>query len=386
MKEKYLVVHGGGPTPVINASLYGVIKEASKYENIEGVYGAVGGTQGYLDERFARLDNLSEEKLIKLLNTPGTSIGTSRTPLYEKEYKQMVAIAKKHGFTKIIFNGGNGTMDTCGKLHMAGEGELQVAGIPKTIDNDLAVIDHSPGYGSAARYIAGTVGEIAQDIKGMPIHVSIVETMGRNTGWIAAASALGRDYGYGPDLIYLPERTFDEQAFLEDVQRIHKEKGGVLVVASEGLCDAQGEPITEPIFKTERATYFGDVGTYLAELVIKKLGIKSRSEKPGIAGRASIRWASKVDQDEAIMLGAYAVEILEKNISGVMVGLDRVSSTPYEIAKKYVPIKDVMMHEKTIPDTFINERGNDVTEAFMTYARPLIGEVLPEYISFKESI
>jgi 6-phosphofructokinase 1 len=381
LKDKYLIVHGGGPTPVINSSLFGVIKEALKYENIDGVYAAIGGTQGYLDERFARLDTLSSDKLNMLLNTPGTSIGTSRTPLYEKEYNKMVEIAKKHGFTKIIFNGGNGTMDTCGKLHMAGKDSLQVVGIPKTIDNDLAVIDHSPGYGSAARYIAGTVGEIAQDLKGMPIHVSIVETMGRNTGWIAAASSLGREFGYSPDLIYLPEVTFNQDEFLEDVERLFKEKGGVLVVASEGLINTNGEPITKPIFKTERATYFGDVGTHLAQLVIKELGIKARSEKPGIAGRASIKWISKVDRDEAIMLGEYAVEILQKNISGVMVGLDRVSSSPYEVAKKYVPIKDVMMHEKTMPDTFINEKGNNVTDAFIEYARPLIGEALPEYIS-----
>lgn len=380
MRDKYLVVHGGGPTPVINSSLYGVIKEASKYNGDE-VYGALGGTQAFLEERFVRIDTLSDGKLYLLLNTPGTSIGTSRTPLCEADYKKMIEIAKKHGFTKLIFNGGNGTMDTCDKLHMASGGSIQVVGIPKTIDNDLAVIDHSPGYGSAARYIAGTVGEIAQDIKGMPIHVSIVETMGRNTGWIAAASSLGKEFGYSPDLIYLPEVTFNKDDFLGDVERLYSKKGGVLVVASEGLINGNGEPITEPIFRTDRATYFGDVGTHLAQLVIKELGIKARSEKPGISGRASMKWVSSVDRDEAIMLGKHAVEVIRKGLSGVMVGLDREGSNPYKVSKMYVPLKDVMMHEKTMPDTFINEKGNYVTNEFIEYARPLIGERLPEYIS-----
>jgi len=379
MKAKLLMVHGGGPTPVINASLYGVINRAKKSLEIEGVYGALFGTKGFLEGSFIRLDTLTEEELNRLLSTPGTAIGTSRTPLEQAEYETMATMAKAHGFKYIIFNGGNGTMDTCGKLSRVAGEAMQVVGIPKTIDNDLASIDHSPGYGSAARYVAGTVGEIIQDVKGMPIHVSIIETMGRNTGWIAAASSLGAEFGYQPDLIYFPERPFNEEAFLEDVLEIHKRKGGVVVVASEGLVNSEGEPITQPIFTSGRATYFGDVGTYLAELVIKKLGIKSRSEKPGIAGRASTMWASDIDRDEAVMLGEYAVELLLDGQSDVMVGLDRVAGSDYAVMKKVVPLKEVMMVEKTLDEQFINERGNYVTEAFIRYARPLIGSDLPRY-------
>ena len=382
MKGKVLVVHGGGPTPVINCSLYGVIKEAKKHKDIDSVYGAIFGTQGFLQERFVRLDTLDEEKLSLLLNTPGTAIGTSRWPIYEAEYEHMVQIAESHGFDKIIFNGGNGTMDTCGRLYEFARGKFQIIGIPKTVDNDLTAIDHSPGYGSAARYMAGTVGEITQDIKGMPIHVSIIESMGRNTGWIAASSALGKSKGYAPDLIYLPEKIFDEEMFLYDVEKISRGKGGVVVVASEGLKKADGQPIAKPIFKTDRATYFGDVGTHLAQLVISRLGIKARSEKPGIAGRASVKWISEMDRDEAIVLGEHSVRLLSQGTSGEMVGIKRVNSKNYLTELFSVPIQQVMMTEKHMPSEYINEKGNNVTDKFIEYAKPLIGGDLPEYANF----
>ena len=169
-------------------------------------------------------------------------------------------------------------------------------GIPKTMDNDLAITDHSPGYGSAARYIAQSTRELAADIKGLPIHVVVLEVSGRNAGWVAAASALAADGNApGPDLIYLPERTFDEERFIQDVSRLLKVKKGILVVASEGLKDKEGKPIVEPLFQVGRSTYFGDVGTHLANVVIRRLGYKARGEKPGLLGRCSVQLRSKVD-------------------------------------------------------------------------------------------
>ena len=227
-------------------------------------------------------------------------------------------------------------------------------------------------------------------MKSLPIHVCIIEAMGRNAGWITAASALARKKpGDAPHLIYLPERPFHEAEFLEDVKRIHEEKGGVVVVVSEGLKNEAGEPIVPPIFKTERATYYGDVSAYLAELVIKKLGIKARSEKPGICGRASIAWQSPVDREEAVLAGSEALKAAVAGQSGVMVGFIRDEEAEkadgvYRMHTEMIPIKEVMMYERTIPESCMNERGNDVTEEFIRWCRPLIGPELRDFIDFRE--
>jgi len=378
-----LVVHGGGPTPVINASLYGVVEEAKKSGKVEKVYAAMGGTGAIFSEDFLDLLTVPEEELKLLLQTPATAIGSSRYALWDDDYKKMPEIFKKYNIRYVLLNGGNGTMDTCGRIHKvcAPEG-IRVIGIPKTIDNDIAVTDHTPGYGSAARYIAATTHEVGEDVKSLPIHVCVVEAMGRNAGWITAASALARkEKGDAPHLIYLPERPFNEEEFLEDVKKLYDELGGVVVVASEGLKDKDGKPIVPPIFKTERATYYGDVSAHLANLVIQKLGIKARSEKPGICGRASIAWQSETDRDEAVLAGREALRAALEGDSGVMIGFKRITKEDgsYGIELFRVPIEEVMMYERIIPEDYINERGNDVTEAFVEWAKPLIGGPIPDF-------
>lgn len=391
MADNVLVVHGGGPTAVINSSLYGVIEEAKRSRTVGKVYAAIGGSEGILKERFLNLLQFSEEKLKLLLETPATAIGSSRYALEKEDYEVMAGIFKKYGIRYVLLNGGNGTMDTCGRIYEVCKDQgICVVGIPKTIDNDIAITDHTPGYGSAARYIAATTAEVGVDVKSLPIHVCIIEAMGRNAGWITAASALARKKpGDAPHLIYLPERPFHEAEFLEDVKRLHEEKGGVVVVVSEGLKNEAGEPVVPPIFKTGRATYYGDVSAYLAELVIKKLGIKARSEKPGICGRASIAWQSPVDQEEAVLAGREALLAAMRGDSGVMAGFIRDESEEaaggvYQMRVKMIPIKEVMMYERIIPDEYINERGNDVTETFVRWCRPLIGPELRDFIDFKE--
>lgn len=383
MEENVLVVHGGGPTPVINASLYGVIKEAKESKNVHKVYGAMGGTGAIFKEDFLDLLTVPEEELKLLLQTPATAIGSSRYALWEDDYKKMPDIFKKYNIRYVLLNGGNGTMDTCGKIHEAcKDAGICVVGIPKTIDNDIAVTDHTPGYGSAARYIAATTHEVGEDVKAMPIHVCVIEAMGRNAGWITAASALARkEKGDAPHLIYLPERPFNEEEFLEDVKKLYDELGGVVVVASEGLKDKEGKPIVAPVFKTERAIYYGDVGAHLANLVIQKLGIKARNEKPGICGRASIAWQSATDRDEAVMAGREALMAALDGESGVMIGFKRVEGADgsYGVEPFRVPIEEVMMYEKEIPKSYINARGNDVTDEFVQWAKPLIGGELPEF-------
>ena len=390
MKGNVLVVHGGGPTAVMNASLYGVLEETGK-QRLEGkVYGAMGGCEGILKERFLDLSGIGKEMLDLLPSTPASAIGTSRYALEEQEYRTMAEILKRHEIRYVLLNGGNGTMDTCGRLCRAcRDSGILVAGIPKTIDNDIAVTDHSPGYGSAARYIAAITAEVGADVKALPIHVCIIEAMGRNAGWITAASALARrQKGAAPHLIYLPERPFCEAQFLEDVTRLHREIGGVVVVASEGLKDESGAPIVPPIFRSGRAVYYGDVSAHLANLVIRKLGIKARSEKPGICGRASIAWQSPVDREEAIQAGRLALQAVLEGKSGVMPGFMREDTEDgsYKVRPELIPISQVMMHERKIPDSWINERGNDVTEEFVRWCRPLIGPRLPEFADFTDCL
>ena len=384
--DNVLIMHGGGPTAVINSSLYGVLEEAKAHRSIGHIYAAKNGTGGLLKESLLPMEDLPEEDLKLLLTTPGSAIGTSRDQLEKEQYCRMAEILKKHDIRYVLMNGGNGTMDTCGKLYAACREagyEIGVMGIPKTMDNDIAVTDHSPGYGSAARYLAESVREVCADVKGLPIHVVIVEASGRDAGWITAASSLASDNGGpGPDLIYVPERPFDEDAFLSDVQELLKEKSGIVVVASEGLRYVDGTPIVEPIFKTGRATYFGDVGTHLAQVVIRRLGYKARGEKPGLLGRASIPLQSRVDRDEAVLAGRLACRAVLSGETGKMVAFRRLSTDPYEAEPFLVDIQKVMLTEKTLPDAYLNERGNGVTEAFKDWCRPLLGKPLPRMISF----
>ena len=279
-------------------------------------------------------------------------------------------------------------MDTCGKIYHACEGQdIRVVGIPKTIDNDIAITDHTPGYGSAARYIAATTAEVGVDVKSLPIHVCVIEAMGRNAGWITAASVLARKKpGDAPHLIYLPEFPFNEEEFLEDVKELYDKLGGVVVVASEGLKDEKGEPIVPPIFKSGRATYYGDVSSHLANLVVKRLGIKARSEKPGICGRASIAWQSPVDRDEAVLAGREALKAAMNGESGVMIGFirDETEDGSYKIHVERIPIEQVMLYERVIPESYVNERKNDVTEEFARWCRPLIGPELRDFIDFND--
>lgn len=387
MSGNVLVVHGGGPTAVINASLYGVLEEA-KARGIEKVYAAMGGSEGILKEDFLDLLQFPEERLKLLLETPATAIGSSRYALEQEDYDAMPAIFGKYDIRYVLLNGGNGTMDTCGKIYEACKAfGITVVGIPKTVDNDIAITDHTPGFGSAARYIAATTAEVGVDVKSLPIHVCVIEAMGRNVGWITAASALARrNPGDAPHLIYLPERVFNEEEFLEDVKRLYEEKGGVVVVASEGLKGADGEPVVPPIFKQGRATYYGDVSAHLANLVIQKLGIKARSEKPGICGRASIAWQSPVDREEAVLTGREALKSAIDGVGGVMIGLirDETGDGSYKVHVERIPIREVMMYERTVPEAYINERGNDVSQEFVEWCRPLIGPELREFIDFHD--
>lgn len=381
-----LVVHGGGPTAVINASLYGAVDEALGTPGVGRVLGALGGVGGITDGNLVDFGQVPREKLDLLPFSPSSAIGTSRKPLEDADYRELARVLDRQGIRWLLCTGGNGTMDTCGKIWRACREEsvpIDVVGIPKTMDNDIAVTDHAPGFASAARYMAATTSAICCDVRGLPIHIVIVEAMGRNAGWVTAASCFADESGTGgPDLIYLPERDFDERAFLDDAQRLIEEKGSGVVVVSEGLHTAGGSPVAPPLMTVGRATYFGDVSAHLARLVISELGYKARSEKPGLIGRASIAWQSPVDREEAVACGREATRAVLEGDSGTMVGIERVSSEPYEARLTRIPIERVMLDERTMPDEYINERSNGVTDAFRSWCRPLLGPALPRFASF----
>lgn len=386
MKGNLLILHGGGPTAVLNASLYGVLVEAMQSSQVEKVYAAKNGTGGLLREELIDLTNRDVEELSLLLTSPGSAIGTSRDPLEEADYQQMVAVLQKNEIQWVLLTGGNGTMDTCGKLYQKIQeqgADIRVIGVPKTMDNDICVTDHSPGYGSAARYLAQSVKEVCCDVKSLPTRIVVIEASGRNAGWVTAASALADETGiYGPALIYLPEVAFDEAKFLIDVKTKLAEEKGFVIVASEGLRDKDGRPIAQIDDSTGRSAHFGAVSLHLANLITEKLNYSARWEKPGLLGRASIALRSEVDLKEAILVGKEGVRAVLRGETGHMIVLKRIEGAKYQVETFLVSLEEVMLTEKKVPAHFINATQNGVTAEFMDWCRPLIGAELPEMLSY----
>jgi len=377
-----LIVHGGAPTAVINVSMYGILEELQQQGFKEKILGARFGSQGLLHEEFIDLGSLSQSQLSELKNTPGSAIGTSRTQLEMPEYEKIVANLHRHNIQYVFYTGGNGSMDACGKIWESVKADgITVVGVPKTIDNDLMVTDHAPGYASCANYIANTVKELSQDVLSLPIHIVVLEVMGRNTGWLAAATALARSANtLAPHLICFPEIPFEEDDFLASVENLHRQYGGAVIVASEGLKQSDGTHVVPPIFRIGEAVYFGDVSSHLANIIIKNLGIKARGEKPGILNRCAAAQVSHVDVQEAENFGREAARIALDKLGGVMVGLKRLSSNPYKVELIHIPLTEVMKKERLFPGEFMSADGHDVTPEFLDWARPLINP-LPDFIS-----
>jgi 6-phosphofructokinase 1 len=386
MNGNLLVIHGGAPTAVMNASLYGVVAESKRHPEISRIIAANGGTGALLTGDTIDLTDIASGQLELLKETPGSAIGTSRDCLGENDYREMERRLQEMGVSFVLMNGGNGTMDTCKKLaEQCRHSGIRVCGIPKTIDNDLSGMDHSPGFPSAARYLAGSVREVAQDVRGLAIHVTVIEAMGRDAGWLAASSVLARQQdGDAPHMILCPETPFDEQAFLDRVGQLHEQKKGVVVVASEGLRHADGKPIVPPVFQVGRATYFGDVSAHLAQTIIRKLGIKARSEKPGILGRASSAWTSEIDRQEAIACGEEAVRMAIEGKSGYMSSIVRTCTDPYASRIVPIPIDESVLKEKTLPASFIDAANFDIDGRYASWLSPLTGGNLGTFVSFRD--
>jgi len=379
-----LVVHGGGPTPVINASLYGVIREAVGSGKVDRVLGAAHGAQGLLDERLIDLTALDAETLEAVRVSPGSALGSSRHKLSEGQAGQILDLCRRHDVRWFLGTGGNDTMANCLQLHQQCDapGEpVTVVGVPKTIDNDLAETDHCPGYGSAARYLAQSVRDLCCDVSALPTPVSILETMGRNTGWLCAATALGRESeGDGPHLIYVPEKAFDPEEFLASVKEAVDAIGWAVIAVSEGLCDASGRPVAESAAAAQTDPFGhalpGGVGASLSELVADRLSLRCRCEKPGLLGRSSRALASDVDRAEAEAVGAEAVRRALAGEGGVMITLTAERGDEYRWGTGTVALERVANVEKVMPDAFLSDGRPDVTASFIDYARPLIGDDL----------
>ena len=378
----------GGPTSVINSSAAGVFIEALAQKNITKVYGAANGIQGILTENFYDIGKEDEKELYLLKNTPSSALGSVRYKLKsadvdDTDYKRILEVFKKYNVRYFFYNGGNDSMDTCNKIskYLLKSGyECNIIGVPKTIDNDLYGTDHCPGYGSAAKYVATTMMELFLDAtvydKGQ---ITIVEIMGRNAGWLTAASALASYKGLGPDLIYLPEQAFDIEKFLIQVKNVADANHGKCIVAlSEGIKTADGKYVVEAIADSSAAkdsfghTQLGGVAATLAGLVKEKIGGKVRAIEFSLMQRCGAHLASKVDVEEAFEAGRVAVRSACEGNTDKMVVFIRKPGNKYEISYELMNIELAANTEKKIPDNWILPDNKGLSQEFIDYALPLI--------------
>jgi 6-phosphofructokinase 1 len=316
--------------------------------------------------------------------TPASALGSCRRKLCEDDYPHVLKCFEKYNIRYFFYNGGNDSMDTCLKIHQLARQDgysLRVIGIPKTIDNDLVGTDHCPGYGSAALYAARSAAELAMDAASLPIHVVILEMMGRNAGWITAATTLFRDVMPCEHLVYLPECPFDKQRFIGEVKAAFDKHHGLLVTVSEGLRDTDGHFVGDSGIKDGFGHIIsGGAAQNLANLILTETDLKARAEKPGLLGRVSMENLSPVDLDEAYRVGAFAVESAVQDCSGMMVSIEAKRNPEYASYMRLVPLEDVANAERHFPSEWIQESGGGIHHAFKEFCFPLIGAKVPDYI------
>ena len=391
-----LVGQSGGPTAVINSSLCGVVQEAMKHEQIQGIYGAVHGVEGILKEQMIDLRQESAETIDLLRQTPSAALGSCRRKLKESDYGRILGIFQKYNIRYFHYIGGNDSQDSSyqiSKLATDRGYELRVIGVPKTVDNDLDVTDHSPGYGSVARFIAIATRDAGLDTEAIGVvdTVKIIETMGRNAGWITAGAALAKEEpDDAPHLVYVPERTLDLDQFLSDVQRVNDRLGYAVVAVCEGLKNKKGESIVASGSAIDTDSFghkqHGGVGDFLCDVIKNKIQLKARCDKPATIQRVSMISASSVDLAEAYQVGVVAVREAVAGKTDFMVTLVRQPGKTYSCTTGLATLVDAANKEKKLPDHFINPEGNGLTEAFLDYARPLIGGPLPRYARLKKRL
>ena len=386
MKKNIIVGQSGGPTAVINASLYGVIKEGIAHgDQIGAVYGMIHGIEGFMAGRVMELSALEEEELELLKLTPAAYLGSCRYKLPEDLsdicYQELFEKFRQMDIGYFFYIGGNDSMDTVSKLarYAASNGiDVKVIGIPKTIDNDLIMTDHTPGYGSAAKYVASTVREIVLDSSVYQQKaVTIVELMGRHAGWLTAASVLARKHkDDNPLLVYLPETNFDMEQFAHDVEAALKKQPTVIICISEGISDDRGQFICEYADEARLDTFGHKMltgsGKILENFVRDRFGVKVRSVELNVSQRCSGMVASQTDIEEAALAGAWGVRKALEGVTGQMIAFNRKSDSPYEMECVTVDVNQVCNQEKKFPSQWITKNGTDVSDEFWNYALPLI--------------
>ena len=397
LRGNAVVGQSGGPTAAINATLSGVIKgaiEAKKEGVIGTLYGMRNGIEGFLKENlvdlFAVFEN--EADLTTLEATPAAALGSCRRKLKSHEqdaetYARILEILKKYDIRYFFYIGGNDSMDTVLKLSRyaaSHDYELRVVGVPTTIDNDLMATDHTPGFGSAAKFVATTVKEIVRDINVYTMDaVTIVEIMGRDAGWLTASAALAAEGDLGPDLVYLPERVFDEDQFVNDVKARLEKHPAILVAVSEGVRFADGEYVgagtqsgAVDVFGHK---YLAGTGKVLESIIKNRIGCKVRSVELSLTQRCASHMASLTDITESVMVGKGAVKAATEGKTGVMMTIDRADGAEYTTVG-CADIAGIANAIKTVPSEYINDEGNGITEAGIVYLKPLImGELTLEY-------
>jgi 6-phosphofructokinase 1 len=395
IKGNAVIGQSGGPTAVINQSLVGVVETLKGNRSIPKILGAHHGVRGIINNDFIDLKKLSQKELELIAGTPASALGSSRDKPDEAYCEEIFKIFEKNDVRYFFYIGGNDSADTArivNEMAKASGYELRCFHVPKTIDNDLRVTDHTPGYGSAARFVASAFMGEDRDNAALPgIKISVV--MGRNAGWLTAASVLGRsDSKDGPHLVYVPEVAFDVKKFTDDVASIYSKHGRCLIAVSEGIADETGTPmavnLAERLGHTVERDSHGNVqlsgsgalGDFLSEFV--KQNVKSgkkgkklrvRADTYGYLQRSFAGYASGVDQEEARMCGRKAAELaLSGNIDGTIV-MKRAKGNAYKISYQRAELKDVARHTKDLPKSFINKAGNNITASFVKYATPLVG-------------
>ena len=388
MKKNVIVGQSGGPTAVINASLYGVVYEALNREDTLGtVYGMINGIEGFLCDQVMDMKPLELSGELELIKTtPGSYLGSCRYKLPEdledEVYPRLFEKFTAYNIGYFFYIGGNDSMDTVSKLSRYAnqiESDIRFIGIPKTIDNDLVLTDHTPGFGSAAKYVASTVREIAVDasVYDNKKSVTIVEIMGRHAGWLAASSVLARKFeGDNPVLIYLPEVAFDQETFIEKVKTALETTPNLVVCISEGINDGNGTFVCELASDVGVDTFGHKMltgsGKYLENLVKEKVGVKVRSIELNVCQRCSSAMLSDTDLTEAVNAGAYGVQAALKGETGKMITFNRHYNHPYELSYGTADVNNICNKEKPVPAQWITENGSDISDDFIAYAAPLI--------------
>ena len=390
-----IIGQSGGPTSVINASLVGAVEAAKQAADVGRVYGMRFGIEGVLNDRLVDLTQQPDDVLAGIRRTPGSTLGSTRLKLQEEHFETILARLRQYDVRYLFMIGGNDTMDTIHRIteYAAANGyDLQGVGIPKTVDNDLYGTDHTPGFPSAARYVALSVlqaGLLARDMQRVD-QFCVFQTVGRSAGWLPAAATAARNSSSDPPhVLLLPERPFDRAAFLSAVEARQKEHGFVSIVCGEGITNADGSPVSasETRDKFDNVE-FGAMGGTSAAMVLHRIisdefGWRGEFQVTESLQMCAADRGSALDFDEAETCGRIAVERALAGRSGEMVTLDRESDDPYRLSYGSAPLASVANHERPMPDEFISEDGMDVTEAFDRYLAPLVGE-LPEYASLTE--